>query len=185
MLYVLTTKLEGQNGYGPVAVVDDEHVANEWIRAGEQNDWVPLELNDLSTTDMAAKTYTRFKPVDPQTRNQQTQHGVERTTKNLQEANKLIEEALKRKHRVRSHARRAARKAAAIPQALLVQKFYEGRAQNILNDYLTERGQNEQDPEIYDFLDYIKTKYRGVPEDEYSILVDVLYAKYKEMFGNK
>lgn len=176
MVYVLTTKLEGKQGYGPVAVTTDEHAANEWIRAGNDNDWVPLELNDLSTTGMAEKSVTTFKPVPAERRQQQTNETVERTRQNLQQTNKLLEEAMKKK-KLFSSARTAGRRDE-------IKKHYKQHAQTIINDYLLERGEN--DPEVYDFLDHLKTEYRAnVPEDEYEILVDVLYAKYKEMFGPK
>lgn len=178
MLYVLTTKLEGKQGYGPVAVVDDEHVANEWIRAGVNNDWVPLELNDLSTTGLAAGPGT-FKPQTPQKRQQQTTESVEKARQNLEEANRLLQEALKRKQRIKSHAKRAGRRDE-------IKKHYEAQAQTVLNDYLMTCGEDEQDPEIYDFLDYLKMEYRAnVPEEEYTALVDSAYALYKQTFGSR
>jgi hypothetical protein len=177
LLYVLTTKLEGKNGYGPVAVTDSEHTANEWIRAGGDNDWTPLELNDLSGTGLAEKAVTPFKPVSPKVREQQRDETAEQTRKNLEEANRLLQEAVKRRSRVKSHAKKAGRRDE-------IKKHYEQRAQGILNDWLLER--EDQDPDVHDFLDYLKTDYRAnVPEDEYEILVDVLYTKYKAMFGPK
>jgi len=175
MLYVLTTKLEGKQGYGPVAVVDDQHLADEWIRANGDNDWTPLELNDLSTTGLAAGVGS-FVPKTPKQRQEQTNLSVTKTRKNLEEANRLLEEAL-RKKKIRSSARTAGRRDE-------IKKHYEQRAQGILNDYLMDRG--DRDPEVYDFLDHLKTEFRAnVPEDEYDILVDVLYSHYKSMFGNK
>lgn len=178
MLFVLTTKLEGKQGYGPVAVTDDEHTANEWVRAGNDNDWIPLELNDLSTTSLGRQP-TTFKPVAPKKRNEQTVQQVEQTRQNIQQTNKLLEEALKKK-KLFSSARTAGRHDE-------LKKHYEERAQDILmNGYLQDRAEYEQDPKIYDFLDYLKTEFRAnVPEDEYEILVDVLYAAYRKMFGDK
>jgi len=174
MVYVLMAPLEGKGQYGPVAVVDDEHTANEWIRAGTDNDWVPFELNDLSTTDLAAKSKSTFQPVTPQKRQQQTNESLQQTQKNLTEANRLMQEYM-RKKKIKGHAHRAGRRES-------IREFYTGKAQNILNDYLMERG--DRDPEVYDFLDYLKTEFRAnVPEDEYDVLTDVLYKKYKEMFG--
>jgi hypothetical protein len=178
MLYILTTKLEGKQGYGPVAVVDDEHIANEWIRVGGDNDWVPLELNDLSTTGLGVKQTSPFKPVPAPRRVDQQSDQAEQTRKTLEEANRLLQNAVKRR-RIMGHAKRAGRREE-------VKAFYEGRAQSILNAYLMDRAEGERDPEIYDFLDYLKSNYRAnVPADEYEILVDVLYSHYKSMFGNK
>ena len=179
-VFVLTTKLEGKgDNYGPVAVVTDEHVANEWVRENANNDWVPMELDDLSLTGLAAKSKTTFKPMEPQRRTQVQSQEAEQAKKTLEEANRLLENALKRR-RVKSHARRAA----TMPRHQSIKKFYEERAQTIINDFLMEQG--DQDPDIYEFLDYLKTNYRAnVPEDEYEILTNVLAAKYKAMFGNK
>jgi len=59
-VFVLTSILEnGENR--PVAVTTDEHVANEWVRAGNDNDWISFTLDDLSTTGLA-KEVTPFKP---------------------------------------------------------------------------------------------------------------------------
>jgi hypothetical protein len=160
--------------YGPVAVVDNEHTANEWIQAGNDNDWVPFELNDLSTTDLAAKSKTPFVPVTPKKRQQQTNESLQQTQKNLTEANRLMREYMKKK-KIKSNAHRAGRQES-------IREHYNRKARMILQDYLMSL--EDRDPEVYDFLDYLKTEFRAnVPEDEYKILVDVLYAAYKEMFG--
>ncbi len=58
MLYVLTA-IEDKNGERPVAVVDNEKTASEWVKEGKNHNWIPFDLND--TTGLG--TYTPFKPA--------------------------------------------------------------------------------------------------------------------------
>lgn len=52
-VYVLMhmTVHKDEKEWRPVAVVDQEHqsIAHQWVSDGPNNDWIPLELNDIST----------------------------------------------------------------------------------------------------------------------------------------
>lgn len=173
MVFVLTAKLEGNNGYGPVAVTTSEHAANEWIRAGNDHDWVPLELDDLSTTGMADKQVTNFKPVPAPKRVEQQNTQLEQMKQQVQKLQGIITELTKRLRGKRG----------AIHQDTLIEAFYRGKAQSILNEYLMERG--DQDPKIYDFLRWVNDKFKETDIHRFNIMQSVLFRKYQEMFGNK
>jgi hypothetical protein len=57
MLFVLTA-IENKEER-PVAVVDNEQTANNWVQEGKNHNWIPFELNDVS----GLGTYTPFKPA--------------------------------------------------------------------------------------------------------------------------
>src|SRR5271154_372179 len=59
-VFVLTTTVGGEQR--PVAVVTSEYAADQWIKSGNDNDWVPFAVDDLSLTGMADKSITPFKP---------------------------------------------------------------------------------------------------------------------------
>lgn len=76
LIYVLTAK-EG-NEWRPVAVVDQAHfdVAEQWQQASKTNDWIPLELNDLSLT-AHGNVPTSFKPLPISERSENTVKSLE------------------------------------------------------------------------------------------------------------
>ncbi len=86
-VYVLTTIVEGGENR-PVAVVTDEHVADQWIREGKDNDWIPLELDDIETTSMAKGTVTPFKPKPKQP----TEDAMRQAMANLETENRELKE---------------------------------------------------------------------------------------------
>lgn len=86
-VYVLTTMVEG-NEWRPVAVVTDENVAAQWIREGKDNDWIPLELDDVETTSMAKGTLTPFRPIPKKP----TEDALQQTVANLETANKELKD---------------------------------------------------------------------------------------------
>lgn len=96
-VYVLTTIVEGGENR-PVAVVTDEHIANEWVRSGNDNDWIPFELDDLSTTGMAKSTVTQFKPK-PKSNSEdalaQMNQNLQKSNADLQEIVQLLQHRLK------------------------------------------------------------------------------------------
>ena len=102
MLFVLTT-IEGK-AERPVAVVDNEKIANDWIAENPKNNWIPFELNDLDMADHD-KAYTQFKSkgeppavTEQKKRDEQQAHieSLQRTVQNLTNANKEMEKYLKR-----------------------------------------------------------------------------------------
>lgn len=100
-VYVLTTIVEGGENR-PVAVTTDEHNANEWVRSGNDNDWIPFELDDLSTTGMAKTQPTQFKPR-PKLENEEA---IAQTNQNLQKANADLQEIVKLlQHRLKLYER--------------------------------------------------------------------------------
>lgn len=174
MVFVLTTRLEGKGeSYGPVAVVTSEHAANEWIRQGPNNDWVPLELDDLSTTGLAAINPGTFKPTPAPKRVEQQNTQLTQMKEQVQQLQGIIKELSKRLRGKRG----------AIHQDTLIEAFYRGKAQSILNEYLMERG--DQDPKIYDFLRWVNDKFKETDIHRFNIMQGVLFRKYQEMFGNK
>jgi hypothetical protein len=82
VVYVLTSLMEG-NEWRPVAVVTNEHVAEQWIQSGKDNDWILFELGDLSTTGLSKGQVTDFKPKPTQP----TEKAMRDTISNLQTAN--------------------------------------------------------------------------------------------------
>src|SRR5271157_3148238 len=60
-VYVLTTLMDNSE-WRPTAVVTDEYTADQWVRSGNNNDWIPFELDDLSTTGGSKGQMTPFKP---------------------------------------------------------------------------------------------------------------------------
>jgi len=61
-----------ENGeHRPVAVVTDEHVADQWGNMTQENDWIPFELDDLSLTSLAADIKTTFRPQPAKPRDEQ------------------------------------------------------------------------------------------------------------------
>jgi len=90
-IYVLTTLVEG-NEWRPVAVVTDEYVADQWIREGKDNDWIPLELDDLSTTGMAKAEKTPFKPRKPKPNDQAQQNINDQLMKANVQLKQLVED---------------------------------------------------------------------------------------------
>jgi hypothetical protein len=58
-VYVLTTLIETEQR--PVAVVTDDHAAEEWGRQNDNNDWILFDLDDLSLTGMGSAE--SFKPT--------------------------------------------------------------------------------------------------------------------------
>jgi hypothetical protein len=172
-LYVLTTITEGKVER-PVAVVDDEQIANEWAGVDKDNDWIPLDLNDLSLTALAEKSTSQFTPQTPDQRGEE----AAKTQKNLQEANRLLEEALKKKN-IRSSDKRAER----------MFKYDESsvqrkQSQEFLNGYLNSLG--DRDPKIHDFLAYLEDQYRDkmLPAQYDRLEVNAL-VRYRQMFGPK
>lgn len=84
-LYVLTTLMEG-NEWRPVAVVTNEHVAEQWVQSGDNNDWILLELDDLSVTGLSKDQVTDFKPKPMQP----TEKAMRDTISKLESANKEL-----------------------------------------------------------------------------------------------
>jgi len=71
-VYVLTTLMgEGKapKEWRPVGVVTSEDVADQWVAAGNNNDWIPFEVDDLGLTGLSGDP-TPFKPK-PTTPNEQ------------------------------------------------------------------------------------------------------------------
>jgi hypothetical protein len=68
-VYVLTT-LEGENEqkkyreWRPVGVTTALDTADKWVSSGNNNDWIPFELDDVSGME-AGGGVTPFKPGKP------------------------------------------------------------------------------------------------------------------------
>jgi hypothetical protein len=65
IVYVLSTLVE--NEQRPVAVVTDEHAAEEWGQQNDNNDYILFELDDLSLTGMGSAPTLKpaLKPKTP------------------------------------------------------------------------------------------------------------------------
>jgi hypothetical protein len=85
MLYVLTQDTgSGRtlNEKRPVAVVDDENIANQWANASATNDWIGFEINDLSLTGMPEHA-SRPSQAMPEDKLNQTLQTVQQTNNQL------------------------------------------------------------------------------------------------------
>jgi|SRR5271157_989270 len=102
-IFVLTTIVDnGENR--PVAVVTDENVANQWVREGNDNDWIPFELDDVETTSLAKGTVTPFKPKPAQPTveaMQEAMTNMQRANTQLQDLVEKLTEQLKQKNKKR------------------------------------------------------------------------------------
>jgi DNA repair ATPase RecN len=162
MIYVLMAKME-TGDQRPVAVVDDETIANQWTGLSADHDWIPFQLNDLHLTSLSSGVEKPFVPETP------TQENADKVHQNLQEAQRLLKQELERRKRVKSHARRA---------AMGIQPM------DILNGYLEYR--QDRDPYIDDFLRYVKRVYRTkLPEPEYIRMENATRELYLKTFGPK
>jgi len=88
-VYVLSTIIEGGENR-PVAVVTNEFTAEQWIQSGNNNDWIPFELDDISTTAIAKDHVTPFVPKKPTP----SEQAVQDTMNQLVQANKKLMEAV-------------------------------------------------------------------------------------------
>jgi hypothetical protein len=100
MLFVLTA-VEGKEER-PVAVVDNEQTANNWVAEGKTHNWIPFELNDVG----GLGTYTPFKPApgspaEAEAKKREQEHQQLQKTQELvgqlQEANKKLLKILRSK----------------------------------------------------------------------------------------
>jgi hypothetical protein len=88
-VYVLTTRMSSKDNVGkatyewrPVGVVSNVQVADEWKYQSDDNDWIPLELDDLSMVE-GEHTVTPFRPRKPVP----TETRADQALKNVQEIN--------------------------------------------------------------------------------------------------
>lgn len=66
-VYVLTSLIgEGKNReWRPVGVVTNLDTADQWVKSGNSNDWIPFELDDVSLTSAVSGNITPFRPTKP------------------------------------------------------------------------------------------------------------------------
>lgn len=86
MVYVLTG-LENKT-YRPVAVVDNVDVADEWAKLNKNNDWTPLEMNDMSLTDIGGRNFP-FRPQPPSSIEDKAMRAME-AAKTLEKTNQQL-----------------------------------------------------------------------------------------------
>jgi hypothetical protein len=84
-VYVLS--MLNENELRPVAVVTDEHVAEEWGRQDDNNDYILFELNDLSLTGLGSAPPFKPGPKLPTPALNETEAMRRDTIKTLKEAN--------------------------------------------------------------------------------------------------
>jgi hypothetical protein len=109
-IYVLTT-LQGVEGkkanreWRPIGVVTSVDVADKWVASGNNNDWIPFELDDMQGLAQEGQ-YTPFKPTPATAPEQSNDAKAVEIAKRLEVSNqrllKIIEqlqEQLKRKGR--------------------------------------------------------------------------------------
>jgi hypothetical protein len=88
-VFVLTSIVGSEQR--PVAVVTSEHTANQWVQSGNNNDWIPFAVDDLSLTGMADKSLTPFRPkkAPPVGETEQVRRD---TIKNLTDSNTQLQQ---------------------------------------------------------------------------------------------
>lgn len=90
-VFVLTTVVG--NEQRPVAVVTSEYAANQWTQSGNDNDWIPFAVDDLSLTGMADKSFTQFKPK-PMPKIDDVEKMRRDTIQTLRDSNKQLQETV-------------------------------------------------------------------------------------------
>jgi ribosomal protein S16 len=90
-VFVLTTTVG--NEQRPVAVVTSEHAADQWVQSGNDNDWIPFAVDDLSLTGMADKSVTPFKPK-PMPKIDDVQKMRRDTIESLKESNAQLQKTV-------------------------------------------------------------------------------------------
>lgn len=85
MLYVLTLRMRGPlgNEWRPVAVVDDQSVADQWANSSDEHDWIGFELNDLSVTGLSEKKFEPKKPAPDEELAESTAAKLQKTNATL------------------------------------------------------------------------------------------------------
>lgn len=100
MLYVLTA-IENKDER-PVAVVDSEQTANEWVKEDKGHNWIPFDLNDVQGLGQ----YTQFRsaPGSPAEQEAKKREGdtqqlqkMEQLVADLTKANKQLMQALRKR----------------------------------------------------------------------------------------
>ncbi len=92
-VYVLSMLIE--NELRPVAVVTDEHVAEEWGRQNENNDYILFELDDLSLTGMGSAAPFKPTPKPPAATPNEAEAIRRDTIKKLKDSNTELQETVK------------------------------------------------------------------------------------------
>jgi hypothetical protein len=90
-VYVLTTLMTSRSAgkvvkeWRPVGVVSSPQTADEWMYQGNDNDWIPLEIDDMSTVE-GQHTVTTFRPKKPVP----VENQAEKAIKNVNEINERL-----------------------------------------------------------------------------------------------
>jgi hypothetical protein len=90
-VFVLSTLIG--NEQRPSAVVTSEYSADQWVKSGNDNDWISFELDDLSLTGMADKGVTTFKPK-PMPKIDDAEKMRRDTIKTLQDSNAQLQKTV-------------------------------------------------------------------------------------------
>ena len=98
-VYVLTTLMgEGKapKEWRPVGVVTTEDVAEQWVAAGNNNDWIPFEVDDLSLTGLSGdpSTFTPKKPTSTEQKAIEVAKKFEATNARLMKVVEQLQERL-------------------------------------------------------------------------------------------
>jgi hypothetical protein len=97
-VYVLTT-LQGagkNQEWRPVGVVTSVSVADQWVAEGNNNDWIPFELDDVSVTALSAGNITPWKPRGDAAEAENRAQKAEAETKKVIETAQKLEETNQR-----------------------------------------------------------------------------------------
>jgi hypothetical protein len=90
-VFVLSTIIGSE--HRPVAVVTSEYTADQWVQSGNDNDWIPFAVDDLSLTGMADKSVTPFKPK-PQPKIDDVEKMRRDTIQALKDSNKQLQQTV-------------------------------------------------------------------------------------------
>jgi hypothetical protein len=69
-------------------------VADQWVREGQNNDWIPFELDDVSLTGLSSGSITPFKPREGVPNEEKIEQVRRDTIQKLQDSNKQLQETV-------------------------------------------------------------------------------------------
>lgn len=101
-VFVLTS-VEGKEER-PVAVVDNEKMAEDWVKQNKSNNWIPFEMNDLSLASHE-KQFTPFqsKPEPPAVTEQRKREELQKQHSDTEAIRQNIERIQRAQEEMRKH----------------------------------------------------------------------------------
>jgi hypothetical protein len=95
-VYVLTT-LQGEGKgqeWRPISVVTNLDIADQWIKEGKNNDWIPFDLDDVSLTGLSRGSVTPFKPREGVSNEEKIEQVRRDTIQTLRDSNAQLQKTV-------------------------------------------------------------------------------------------